>query len=359
MKHTFVLRAWQAGCLALCLVFLAQLFSGAQTLERLYPAIGARYESDLTKEQITAALLWQGGPDNGDGISASFWRQDPLHAKTPTAPERSTAATAIGFCGGADDCYAATYLNGAAPGSGDTTGCAVSQALAWALWGSTDVVGMTLTLSPAPQAQEGAYTPPATNFYVRGVFAETDAVVLYGADASAGFPNVELAGVPRDDPAASAQHFLSGAGLGTPAWTLYGPQLAGFARVLCWLPLVLAGLGLLVALLQTTRHWPALWRDAAWFLLAMAAAALLPCALAALPGWMIPSRWSDFSFWSDLGKNLTACWQDWQNAAPLQKDMVAKNAMRQTIGWLAATLLCAAAAFRLLCVKTRPKQPQD
>ena len=44
---------------------------------------------------------------------------------------------------------------------------------------------------------------------------------------------------------------------------------------------------------------PAL-RWGAGFSLALAAAAALPAVLAALPRWLVPSRWADFDFWGGL-----------------------------------------------------------
>ena len=42
-------------------------------------------------------------------------------------------------------------------------------------------------------------------------------------------------------------------------------------------------------------------RQVAAFALLLMAALALPDLLAALPRWLVPSRWSDMNFWMDLG----------------------------------------------------------
>ena len=123
-------------------------------------------------------------------------------------------------------------LSGALPAPLDASGCAVSAALAWALFGSEDAVGLTLTWGDA------VYT-------VRGIFDSEDCLALLPA----WLPLAFAAGVLAAALLRAAAH--------RPLWVR---DAVGFALLLA------AALALPVAL----AAWPAWltpsrWSDFAWW----------------------------------------------------------------------------------------------
>ena len=79
----------------------------------------------------------------------TFWREDQLTLQASSSQRVEDGVLAMGFHGNASAVYGATYLSGTSPGSGSTNECSVSDTLAWALWGSQDVIGQTLTFETA------------------------------------------------------------------------------------------------------------------------------------------------------------------------------------------------------------------
>lgn len=279
-----------AGLAAAALLVVLQLLllrAAAQFFDA-DPPLGLTLAEPLTAEQAAAARSWEQSDANAAGLTASFWNQE----KTAVTTDFGRAAQdvdCIGFDGNAQDCLPARYLQGAAPGAAGQQ-CAVSSALAWALFGSYDIVGQCLTLD-------------GTLYFVSGVFESEASCLLYPAQGD--FTHAELRGTSPDTPKADAEQWAAAAGAGKIQSVDYRPQKAWLGRCLCRLPTVLEGLCLLIALLRFLSGLPGLLRGAAWFVLTLIFAWRLPYFLQTLPGWLIPSRWSNFSFWTDLWREIT------------------------------------------------------
>lgn len=309
----------QGAAALLCGLALALAFAAAGALRQAYPAFGLRYEAPLTEAQLRRAQETAAQ----DGVyGLTFWRQE---TGTLAQGNRRAEAGAVVYNGEGADCYPARFLRGGYPGAADAAGCALSSGAAWQLFGSEDVVGQTVTWN------ERAYR-------VRGVFQEKTALALLGAGAQDGFSNVELAGAPAGDAREEALNFAAKAGLGAPDQLCYGQSIAAFAGVCCFLPLVWAAWRLLWAGLRKSRALPPLARQLLWFGLALAFALCLPWALQSLPGWLVPARWSDFSFWTGLAETLGQRLREWFALRPMLKDILAKQAMLTGAAALLAAL---------------------
>lgn len=331
----------RGAALALCLLCLCGAFGAAAQLDRLYPGVGLRFSAaaPVTGAQLKALekARAQGGKPGVAPLYATFWRQEQAAAASPGAARTATALTALTFYGNAAYCYAGEYLTGTAPGSGDTASCAVSAALARKLYGSTDAVGLTLALTPEQTAEKPG-GGKARILRITGVFAGDTALLLRPGGIDEGYPCATLQNAAWDDPHGQAQSFVQSNGLPAPETYLYGPQLAWLARGLCLLPLALAGVRLLLAGWRAARRWPRLRRQLLWFLLALAAAAALPLALAALPGWLIPNRWSDFAYWASFFRAASDRLGELFALTPLCPDILAKQTAGRLLLWLGGAL---------------------
>ncbi len=286
MKHRKISWLW---LLAAFVLVSMQLFLQARAVRiaRQNPALGVRFAAILTAEQFSAARTYQQSEANTQGIAASYWGSSRA-AVCASLGHTAEDTLCIGYNGMANDCLPADYVQGTAPGAAGQQ-CAISTVLAWQLFGSSDILGQTITLNHT------AYT-------ICGVFSAKTFTLLY--PAKSGFTHAELRGVSEDTPKAAALQWAAAAGLPAVQSIDYGPQKVWFARVLCRLPAALAGGCLLAAFLGFAHSLPPLIRSSMYFCAAIALALLLPCFLQSLPGWLIPGRWSDFSFWPHLFQEI-------------------------------------------------------
>ena len=206
------------GLLALALFLLTITgMKNADVLARQSTSISLRWRQALDATTASAAREKQPG--------LTLWGQteEPL-----TTGWRQVQATLITYQGDPALVWDPACLSGALPAPLDASGCAVSAALAWALFGSEDAVGLTLTWGDA------VYT-------VRGIFDSEDCLALL-PDETAAFTAAELPTGPEtwQDPAAWVEAQLRTSGLPDPDWTLYPAGPALLARLLAWLPLAFA-----------------------------------------------------------------------------------------------------------------------
>ena len=281
-------RRWP-WVVSLVLLALLQvlLWGWRQEQYRLYATTGLRFSEVLSEETVQGILEPEEEETLPSGISASFWGQQ-LDSVQGADGRKAENVVCIGYRGDARGCLPVRYQAGGAPGLLGKE-CALSAALAEALFGSTDVVGLSVTW------QEQIYT-------VCGVFAATDCVLL--APSRDHLTAAELRGVSADAPKEDAEQWCQTVGLPTPQAIVYGPQRLWLADCLCWAPLWILGLGWLGCLFHLSLAWPGLLRWLFWFALALVFALLLPLLLQALPGWLVPARWSDISFWEQLWQKI-------------------------------------------------------
>ena len=210
---------------------------------------------------------------------------------------RKVTADCIIFSGDAALVRPAVYIAGGAPGVTDGAGCAVSAGLAWELWGDIDVVGKPVEIDGAQR-------------YVRGVFDGAEPLALLSVrdeDKIQNFTAVELSGGPASPNRSDAAGFATAAGLGTPDSVLMGTP-AFLAELMTFLPLGILVIYVLALCINVLKKRSAIMRRTLMFLLFLGAALLLPALLELLPDRVIPTRWSNFSFWGGLfgqmGENL-------------------------------------------------------
>lgn len=255
------------------------------------PTVTVTLSAPLTAGQLAAAREWEGSDVNTQSIAASFWSEKA--ASVSANSDRTTEdVTCIGFDGTAQDCLPVEYLQGTAPGVIGQQ-CAISSTLAWTLFGNYDIMGLIVTLD-------------RTEYFISGVFKSERKMLLYPAQS--GFTHAALRGLSPDTPKTDAEQWAAAAGAGKITAITYGPQKEWLAQAACALPALIVGLALVVLLLRFIYAMPGVFRGAALLALALAFAWAVPHFLQTLPGWLIPGRWSDFSFWPTLWtKIMDAC----------------------------------------------------
>lgn len=289
--------------LVLLLVLQGLLWGWRQEQYRLYTTTGLRFSQPIPEELLQQVLEPEGGKTDNTGISASFWGQqlDTVRARSNRQAEE---VFCIGYWGDARDCLPVHYQAGTAPGVLGKE-CALSTALAETLFGSTDVVGLTITWQ-------------GKSYVICGIFSAADPVLL--APSRKNLSAAELHGISIDSPRADVEQWCQTVGLPAPHAILYGPQRCWIADCLCWIPLCFIGTVWLGCFFRLSLTWSGAVRGIAWFILALLFALLLPFLLQSLPGWLIPARWSDFSFWETLGQHIGQSRQAWAEIPRFWRD---------------------------------------
>ena len=285
---------------------------------RQYSSASLRYDTPVSGRTAYAARQYSIAHSDDKIFWPTFWTENRASFSGGFV---TVTANCIAFSGDASLVWPAKYINGSAPGTIDADGCAVSEALAWRLWGSTDVVGMTVEID-------------GTGRIVRGVFTGKEEVAIASFrddDVTRKWYAVELAGATDSITREDAQLYATASGLGQPSFVLTG-DLSFFSSVIMVLPLLILavyGLGIIVRLIR--KQYPAA-RKFIPFLLLIAIAAVLPAIIERFPEWLIPTRWSDFSFWGSVLARASDGLREFLRAAPQSRDVELKLRLLRQAG---------------------------
>ena len=282
-----------------------------------YSSVSLRYETPFSGQTAYQARQYSVEHSGDDAFWLTFWHEAKLLFESEF---NSSSAVCIYFSGDAALVWPAQYLGGAAPGVTDGAGCSVSSALAWALWGSADVVGKTVDIGGETRI-------------VRGVFEGEDELALLSVRdevRSQSFTAAELSGGPSGPTRSDVTSFARSAGLGAPDIVLMGTP-SSLAAALSALPLIILavyGLSLCIARL---RARPTALRLGLLVVL-LGFAVLLPGLLDLAPGWLIPTRWSDFSFWGSLRDQIGGNLREYLVLTPRLRDVTYKVLLLKQAG---------------------------
>jgi len=310
-------------CVLLSLAVFAAFRASEQARLR-YTAVSLRYNQPLPAGLAAAAKQQM---EKAGGVNLTFWAEQTVPASSMT---RSAEAKQILFDGEAMLACPAQYIYGKVPVRAGE--CAVSSAAAEALWGAQNVVGLEVTISEK-------------TCNVVGVFTGSDRILL--TPGTGDWTAAELHSIPSGaDGWKYGRDYSMQVGLPQPDQVLWGSGFAWLASVLPWLPLLFCGFWAAAFFLR----W--LWkRSHTAFLLTLTGLAsafvlLLPRLLSGLPAWLIPTKWSDFSFWTQLCDSLSSRFRDFLSLSPKSIDIVRKTNLLQTILYSAAFQLLSASLLR-------------
>ncbi|MEG2500765.1 MAG: hypothetical protein RSA78_06840 [Oscillospiraceae bacterium] len=307
MKAKKIICAIVVFALALC------SFKAALSLEFIGGGVSLRYVQPLSSAQVKTAINYAETSKN-NALSPTFWKESTQSAY---ANEKSVSVTAIQYLGSANAALAAKYISGTAPGSGDEYGCALSAKTANALFGSCDIQGIEVTLLQK-------------KYCVRGVFESRDNVCIISADETVGFTAMDLLGTSSADRRREAMAFAMSCGMPMPYQAVFGESLAAIAGIICLFPLFAIGVRTLWRLWRQSRSLSSAKRQLLLFVFALIVSLMLPLFLRAVPSWLLPSKWSDFSFWSNLIEIIKSSINEWFSIKACYRDVQIKYFLLQT-----------------------------
>ena len=256
----------------------------------------------------------------------TFWREDRT---TLAAGARTAQADSISFSGDAALVWPGEFLTGSAPSSIDIRGIAVSVPLAHSLWGSTDIIGMHVYVNEKPRIVWGVFEGAA----------EFALISYHIEDTSQYWTAVELSGGTPNPTRNVAETFALMSGLGRPDYVLMGGAMA-LARFMALFPILIPAVYLLTLLVGfIKKYYPSAFTPmifAGFILLAV----LLPILLNALPPWIIPTHWSDFSFWSQLSRQVNTGIREFLSVPPMLRDIELRIHLLRQTGLLVLSICC-------------------
>jgi hypothetical protein len=307
-KCVFIIKKHIIDALLWCLfcVLIIFCFSGINTV-RQYSRISLRFDSPISGQAAYAARRYSVAHSSEGAFWPTFWSE---YKASFSNEHKTIGAPCIAYSGDAMLVWPATYLVGSAPGVTDRAGCAVSEEFARKRWGSIDVVGMTVEVNGAERV-------------VRGVFeGKTElALISYRVeDTSVKWSAVELGGGSANAARSDVESFAAASGLGKPDVILMDSHsfIAGAMAILPLLAPAFYALYLIFRYIK--RRYFAIYKPFL-FLCLISLALLLPVILDAMPAWLIPTRWSDFQFWSSLLRQASDSLREFLSAAPRSRDV--------------------------------------
>lgn len=320
------LLLWGMLCITLSLGF-----ANVQKIGTLYRAASLRYNAPISGKAALEARRYSIEQEDEHIFWPTFWR---TYSTSFTSELFKANAECIAYSGNAFLVWTAEYLSGSAPGITDDKGCVVSTALAWKLWGSSDVVGKIVEVDGAERI-------------VRGVFEDERGLALLpykDEDTSQNWSAVELEGgskyATRDD----ARSFAVASKLGNPDSIVMSGGIVFIAKALAMLPLVFLIIYVIIAIIYFLRKRNSIMFKMVLFASFVVFAIFLPVMLDALPPWLIPTRWSDFSFWSSLMLQARESVTEFLELVPEARDVEVKILLLRQTGIAFAAACCALAA---------------
>lgn len=265
------------------------------------------YPSSIFSGADLAGIRESEARQTGEKIEFCAFSQEGRVPVSSRLFSRTLDADLIRFFGDITLVLPGAQLPGQFSVSDDSRGCAVSQDIAYALFGSLSVTGETLDIG-------------GEEYRIRGIAEGIDGAILLpvpGRGSEKQLSVLALNTAQSQNPRNLAEEFRSRHSLPEPqAVTLSGGGQA--ARLIALLPEILLLLFLLCPLLQ--ELW-ALRRMPFLFLLwTLGTLAILFCGVyfsgihLSFPQSLIPTRWSDFEFWGRLLESYQGNFRGWVSA---------------------------------------------
>lgn len=202
------------------------------------------------------------------------------------------------FDGNAQTLFYGALQDGQWLSSSDISGCMISSDTAYQLFGNVQVVGLSIQIDKQ-------------KYIIRGVLDRiTNTVLLGNTDKKEKvFTNLTLSGDTSLHMEETANSFRIGYGLPSNGIVIVGSYYADLSY------LIGCTAGLLLSILLFLRVFQGLWQNRAdtkvwaiWMVVLVAVTILLAWAnhfTLSIPQSFIPSRWSDFEFWTNTFQTFT------------------------------------------------------
>jgi len=281
---------------------------GVRDIKLVYTPFSLRYDTPIYGQTAYDARKYSIQNTNDTTLWLTYWREDIVKL---IGEFSSFHAKAIIYSGDPALVWSAEYVNGAAPGIIDDFGCAVSDSLAFKLWGSTDIIGKSVLVDDVKRI-------------IRGVFKNDHELILISypdEDTSQYWHVVELSGDSLDFTRFDVINHATQIGLNNPDNILTSSELLFLVFFMAIIPVsIVCFYGLILIYSYMKKYHEFISRLLVYGLFISLVLAL-PVLLAFLPGYFIPTRWSDFQFWSNLISQMRFNFREFLVVSPTLRDI--------------------------------------
>lgn len=290
-------------------LFFLLLFSSLKTANELadiYPNWSLRYDESIDENAIKDSRRFFCENEEFE-IAVTFWTEKPM-----TLDYEGTSITADAVLYDGESAYASPVklLYGKYLGEEESGAVMISSALSWKLFGGINSLGMTINIDD-------------TEKEIIGIFEDdSEKVIIKNTDYRLSFENVELRDIKGNVTREDIGSISSSAGLGAPTSIIDGAGMTDLLKGISYLSIAIFVIIVFVMLLRLIKKsWV---RMTVIFVALLAITLMLPVLLGAFPSFLIPSKWSDFSFWVSLMNTLKANVHSWFSVKPYERDILAK-----------------------------------
>ncbi len=300
-------------CLVLLFVLTTAAMHNAKSIWQMPDSISLRWQQPITIQDSARTCG-----------NMTFWREENGVA---SGMLRTAQATVIYYEGDSALATGMPCIEGVFPAGRQQNVCVLSTELSQQLFGSASTVGLTI------QSETDSYK-------IVGVIPEKKPVMLC-PDTDGPFTAVEVPNTEnlKNDPEGELAKLLRQAELPPPDWILYRRDLSVLMSLMAWSPVLFCGLVLIgngFAACKKFYPWQREWLLFACLLLL---AIGLPWIFSALPQWIVPPRWSDFSWWYNLFLQLQRRAMDWLSAISSGWDVTCKVSVLKQGGLLVLQII--------------------
>lgn len=317
-----------------CILYLIGNITALHYLEQAqlqYDSVSLRYDNGIEKQQILQVKDYLSSEKTEQSIFPTFWKEEEGFITTAF---QQVSAKILVYLGEGYRVYHSEFLSGGYPIENDTDGCAISDALAFVLYGSTDVVGQVLKYETTPHDNNQNINVDFDNknyeenqYVVRGVFKEDTNLALFAGKTDGRYKAVELDGDMEGNPEQTSNNFIVNSGLEEPDQIVYGSSIVSILRILVTLPFILMCMWVLIYFIKLVQNKKYISKELLLFLIFLLIGVMLPTLLEGLPQWLLPTKWSDFSFWQSLLETMKLRVEEWFYLKPTMKDVEIKFIM--------------------------------
>ncbi|GHU68315.1 hypothetical protein FACS1894184_09990 [Clostridia bacterium] len=303
--------------------------------------------------------------DTGSAGKVTGWAETRVASVGVGATAASSTVDTLWVDGDASLVWNMPLVNGNYPVADDAEGIAIDEKSALSLFGSTDIIGRTVTVGGVDLAVRGVFTIPE-GLSSLGVDPGRGLAIRAAADDTAIASLEFLVQGSGSDSAAVAKAWMQSAGVSTSGMFDSHNDTRVLARLMESLPALLLALFILLEIWRALRllwsveltDWRALKSNhtmpdrAAWSLVgywALGLAALVVGALAVvwmlppfagLPVSYLPTAWSDFSFWPNLITSRLQSAAQWAMQGVTRPDRAYRLTSWWCVGLIAAAAAC-------------------
>jgi hypothetical protein len=293
-------------------------------IEEHYSSVSIRLKS----ESVNRRLLIQADKNeqqegNAERVGITAWNS--LEDMELGCEGLGTIAKAnrIEVYGDMSKVYPIRLVYGNVVAADENEGCLIDEATAYELFHTVNAVGNRLTYADR-------------KYCVRGILKSYEPVIIIeSSEEDIAYSNLELTFVDQENAEQLAEEFLRKYGIANQYTVIDGYLFTRSLTLIVRLPAWLLGFFLiydLLSILYRQRRFP--FHVIALVLILMILWPILSWMMEFelfLPEQLIPTKWSDFAFWSNKYRDIKSWMKDFSYIMPHYKDVIFKQYVRQCL----------------------------